>query len=93
MNNFLKQLQEKYDLSEQDLDSLANLLFERKAEISEAMTIHDHVDGDPQPVMLPYLNFLQKEVLGIGASSIVHRVYDDILSRFMAMKIVKEETR
>ena len=92
MNNFLKQLQEKYDLSEQDLDSLANLLFERKAEISEAMTIHDHVDGDPQPVMLPYLNFLQKEVLGIGASSIVHRVYDDILSRFMAMKIVKEET-
>ena len=91
MNDFLKHLLEKYNISAQDAASLQNLLHERKAKISDAMTIHDQVGSADYSVALPYLHFLEKEVLGIGASSIVHRVYDDILSRDMAMKIVKEE--
>ena len=91
MDDFIKKLQARYGIHEEDLLSLQNLLHERKANISEALTLHDQIEEDVG-VQLPYQYFQQKDILGIGASSIVHRVYDELLSRHMAMKIVKEET-
>ncbi|MEC7984454.1 MAG: protein kinase [Myxococcota bacterium] len=97
MNYLLKELIERYSISEEDSRSLESILQNRMANLSAEFTISEPTEGSLVDTgettsvnHLPVLDFQSLDILGVGASSIVHKVHDDLLSRNMAMKIVKE---
>ena len=97
MNYLLKELIERYSISEEDSRSLESILQHGLANLSAELTISEPTEGalvdtgeSTSVNHLPILNFQSLDILGVGASSIVHKVHDDLLSRNMAMKIVKE---
>ena len=88
MNYLLKELIERYSISEEDSRSLESILQNRMANLSAEFTISEPTEGSLVDTgettsvnHLPVLDFQSLDILGVGASSIVHKVHDDLLSR------------